>query len=242
MIPKIIHYCWFGGKPLPKLATKCILSWKKHCPDYQIIEWNEDNFDIDCCPYVKEAYDSKKYAFVTDYVRLYVMYTYGGIYMDTDVEVIRSLDSFLHHEGFSGFESDHDVPTGIMAGEKGFPLFKDLLGYYSDRHFVDEYGNCDTTTNVVTITEALSEKGLIPNGKFQVIEGFALYPRDYFCPFENTTGRMFDSPNTVTIHWFNKSWVPEHIRIRSKITRVFHRVFGVDSFRFLKGKQNRSDL
>lgn len=234
MIPKVIHYCWFGKGEKPKLAKKCIASWKKYCPDYEIIEWNEDNFDINCCPYVKEAYESRRFAFVTDYVRLYVMFTQGGIYMDTDVEVTRNLDEFLVHKGFSGFESETQIPTGIMAGEKGFPLFENLLSYYDGRHFLDKNGNQDTTTNVITITAMLSERGFIPNGKYQVVDGFALYPRDYFCPLDDSTGVMYDSKNTATIHWFNKSWVPQRLRVRSKITRFFHRLFGKDCFAFLK--------
>lgn len=236
MIPKKIHYCWFGRGEKPKLALKCIESWKKYCPDYEIIEWNEDNFDINCCAYVKEAYENRKFAFVTDYVRLYAMYTQGGIYMDTDVEVTKNLDEFLVHQGFSGFESEKQIPTGIMAGEKGFPLFKDLLSYYKGRHFVEADGNMDTTTNVTTITSMLTPKGFVPNGKFQVVDGLALYPRDYFCPLDDSTGVMHKSKNTATIHWFNKSWVPMHLRVRSKITKIFHRIFGVNCFAFLRKK------
>lgn len=234
MIPKKIHYCWFGRGAMPELAKKCIASWKRYCPDYEIIEWNEDNFDITSNAYVHEAYENRKFAFVTDYVRLYVMYTQGGIYMDTDVEVVRSLDEFLIHEGFSGFESDTQIPTGIMAGQKGFPLFKTLLAYYDNKHFIDENGNMDTTTNVLTITKMLGEKGFIPNGKYQVVDGFALYPRDYFCPLEDATGKMYRSQNTATIHWFNKSWIPQKLRIRSKITRIVHRIFGINSLAFLR--------
>ena len=234
MIHKLIHYCWFGRGKMPDLAKKCIESWGKYCPDYEIIEWNEDNFDINCCDYVREAYESKRFAFVTDYVRLYAMYSQGGIYMDTDVEVTKNLDKFLVHQGFSGFESDTQIPTGIMAAEKGFPLFKELLSYYDGRHFVDKDGNQDTTTNTVTITRMLSERGFVPNGKYQVLDGFALYPRDVFCALDDATGIMYDSKDTATIHWFNKSWVPQKLRIRSKITRVFHRWFGVDCFAFLK--------
>ena len=236
MIPKKIHYCWFGRGKLPELAVKCIESWKRHCPEYEIIEWNEDNFDINCCPYVKEAYENKKFAFVTDYVRLYAMYTQGGIYMDTDVEVLKNLDAFLVHQGFSGFESDTHVLTGIMAAEKGFPLFKELLEYYDGRHFVKEDGSLDTTTNVVTITAILLKKGFVPNGMFQIVDGFALYPRDYFCPLEDATGVMYKSDNTATIHWFNKSWVSQRLRMRSKVTRIFHKHFGTDCFAFLKKK------
>ncbi len=234
MIPKIIHYCWFGRGKMPTLAEKCIASWKKYCPDYKIIEWNEDNFDINSCPYVKEAYESRKYAFVTDYVRLYVMYLYGGIYMDTDVEVVRNLDEFLEHRGFSGFESESQMPTGIMAGEKEFKLFKELLTYYNGRHFLDADGKMDITTNTVTLTKMMTQKGFIPNGLYQVVDGFALYPHDYFCPLDNSTGIMYSSKNTATVHWFNKSWVHPTLRIRSKVTRIFHRYFGVNCFNFLK--------
>lgn len=234
MIPKIIHYCWFGRGKMPTLAEKCIASWKKYCPDYKIIEWNEDNFDINSCSYVREAYESRKYAFVTDYVRLYVMYLYGGIYMDTDVEVVRNLDEFLEHRGFSGFESESQMPTGIMAGEKEFRLFKELLTYYNGRHFLDAGGKMDITTNTVILTKMLTQKGFIPNGLYQVVDGFALYPRDYFCPLDNSTGIMYSSKNTATVHWFNKSWVPPTLRMRSEVTRIFHRYFGVNCFTFLK--------
>lgn len=237
MIPKIIHFCWFGKGEKPKLADKCIASWKKYCPDYIIKEWNEDNFDINCCEYVREAYEHKKYAFVSDYARLYAMYTEGGIYMDTDVEVTRGLDKFLENRAFSGFESDTQIPTGIMASEKEFPLFKYLLDYYSEAKFINSDGGMNMKTNVEIITEMLTDKGFVPNGKFQVIDGFALYPRDYFCPLDDATGILYKSENTATIHWFNKSWIPQHIRIRSKITKVFHRYFGVDCFKWLKKRK-----
>ena len=231
MIPKTIHYCWFGRNEKPKLAQKCIASWKKFCPDYEIIEWNEDNFDINACLYVKEAYQCKKYAFVTDYVRLYVMYTYGGIYMDTDVEVTKTLDSFLMHHAFSGFESDIHIPTGIMASEQGFPLFNHLLSYYENISFYDSSGNPNLTTNVTTITNMLTSKGFVPNGKYQEIEGFALYPKDYFCPYTPSTGILEKTSNTAAIHWFNKSWIPQHLRLRFYIMRPLHRIFGVDAFK-----------
>lgn len=234
MIPKIIHYCWFGGKELPPLAKKCIASWKKYCPDYQIIRWDESNFDLNCCQYVKEAYENRKFAFVTDYVRLYAMYTQGGVYMDTDVEVTKNLDEFLAHHGFSGFESETQIPTGIMAGEKGFPLFAHLLSYYDGKHFLKEDGTLDTTTNVTTITDMLTAKGFHPNGQFQIIEGFALYPQDYFCPYDNNTGILSKTQNTATIHWFNKSWLSPTQRIKSMLTKPFHRLFGNDCFAWLK--------
>ena len=132
MIPKKIHYCWFGGNPLSEETKKYIETWKKYCPDYEIIEWNEKNFDVTKIPYVREAYESKKWAFITDYVRLYVMYTYGGIYMDTDVEVLKPLDSLLDLKGFSGFENETSIPTGIMAAKKGLPVIKNLMDEYNE--------------------------------------------------------------------------------------------------------------
>ena len=234
MIPKTIHYCWFGRGELPELAKKCIASWEKHCPDFEIIQWNEDNFDIKSNRYVREAYENKKYAFVTDYVRLYALTKFGGVYMDTDVEVVCALDRFLAHQAFSGFEEDGWVPTGLMACEARFPLFQEMLGYYDDAVFVREDGTLNTTTNTYTITKMMEERGLVRNGTYQVVEGFALYPKEVFCPLENATGRLNRTKDTVAIHWFSKSWLPRSIRYRSKVMRVIHRIFGKDCFQWLR--------
>lgn len=207
MIPKKIHYCWFGNGEKPELAIKCIESWKTHCPDYELVEWNEQSFDIDSAPlYVRQAYENKKWAFVTDYVRLYAMVNYGGVYMDTDVEVIKNIDAFLDNSAFSGFEDGVNIPTGIMASEKDFPLFKKLLDYYDDVSFVNEDGTLNTVTNVTIITGICEKNGLIKNNKFQIIDGFALYPKDYFCPIDYETGKLIKTQNTFTIHWFAGSW------------------------------------
>ena len=237
MIPKIIHYCWFGGNEKGALIKKCMESWSKHCPDYEIKEWSEESFDLSTAPvYVREAYEARKWAFVTDYVRLFAMHEYGGVYMDTDVEVVRPIDEFLSNRGFTGFEDDVHMVTGIMAAEKGLPLIKELLSYYDERHFVREDGSYDMTTNTVSITKALKEMGFEPNGKLQVNDGFAIYPRDYFCPLDDATGKLSKTKNTAAIHWFNKSWLADKLRYRSKITRVFHRIFGVDCFKIFKRK------
>jgi len=221
MIPKIIHYCWFGGNPLPELAQQCISSWKKYCPDYEIKEWNESNFDLNSCDYVREAYEAKKWAFITDYVRLYAMVTEGGIYMDTDVEVIKSLDSFLCHKAFSGFEDEVNIQTGIMACEKDFPLFIKLLEDYNNRHFILKDGKFDLTTNVITITNLCKEYGFIGNNTKQDICGLILYPHDVFCPKSHVTGKIKLTNNTVTIHHFSGSWKSKESKISTKIKQKF---------------------
>lgn len=207
MIPKIIHYCWFGRNPLPPLAVKCIESWKKYCPDYAIKEWNEENFDLNSYPYVREAYDKRRFAFVTDVVRLYALYHEGGIYMDTDVEVLKPLDVFLSHHAFSGFEDEMHVPTGIMASEKGGKWAKDNLAYYNNRHFLKADGGVDLTTNVETITNYMLPLGLKQNNTFQDFPGLiTFYPKDYFCPKSYQDGQIYLTENTHTIHHFAGSW------------------------------------
>lgn len=219
MIPKKIHYCWFGGKPLPKLAKKCISSWKKILPDYEIIEWNEQNFDINCCDYVKEAYQTKKYAFVSDYVRLYVLVKYGGVYMDTDVEVIKSIDKFLEYKAFSGFETINQIPTGIMSCEKNFELFVEFLKYYDNLHFIEQNGNLKLISNVIMMTRICKKYGLILNDKQQIIKDFMLFPSEYFCPKRKKEKwkEHVVTENTYTIHHFAGSWLPFYTRMYKKI-------------------------
>lgn len=210
MIPKIIHYCWFGGKPKPPLAQKCIDSWKKFCPDYEIREWSEENFDLSTAPkYVHQAYAAGRWAFVTDYVRLVALVTMGGVYMDTDVEVVKPLDPFLNQKAFAGFESDKGVQTGLMACESGFPLFRDFLAHYDTAEFIRADGSHDTTTNVEVLTRLCVERGLQLNDRYQVVDGLAVYPREYFCPVDFETEKLKRTRKTVTIHWFSASWHTE---------------------------------
>jgi mannosyltransferase OCH1-like enzyme len=209
-IPKIIHYCWFGGKPKPPLAEKCIKSWKKYCPDYEIFEWNETNFDVSTAPlYVRQAYEAGRWAFVTDYVRLVALVKLGGVYMDTDVEVVKSLDPYLKHEAFAGFESIDRVQTGLLACCPGFPLFQRFLAHYDTAEFIRPDGSHDTTTNVEVLTRLCRERGLQMNDRYQVVDGLAVYPREFFCPVDYDTEKLKRTRKTVTIHWFSGSWHTE---------------------------------
>lgn len=206
-IPKRIHYCWFGKSELPKQAIQCIESWKTFCPGYEIMEWNETNFDVDSNLYVKQAYEKKKYAFVTDYVRLWVLYQYGGIYMDTDVEVVKNLDCFLKHPAFSGFESNQAVPTGIMGADKQNRWIKLLLDEYRSLQFIREDGSLDLKTNVERISKITAEHyPLVLNGGYQDLGDVVFYPPDYLCAKDYMTGQVHRTEHTHAIHHFSGSW------------------------------------
>ncbi|MCE8565245.1 glycosyltransferase family 32 protein [Bacteroides hominis] len=221
MIPKKIHYCWFGKGKMPELALKCIESWRVNLPDYELKEWNENSFDINSNFYVKEAYESRKFAFVTDYVRLYALYTEGGIYMDTDVEVLKNLDPFLDLPAFSGFEDNVHIPTGIMAAEKGSVWAGWQLKYYDDRHFLLPDGTLDLTTNVEIIGRLMEEKGFIlRNGLYNFQNIITIFPRDYFCPKSHTTGKIELTQNTYTIHHFAGSWKSTSDRLKRRIVHL----------------------
>jgi len=228
LIPKVIHYAWFGRGKKPNSVLKCIESWKKYLPEYDIIEWNEDNFDLNSYIYTREAYDAKKFAYVTDVVRLYALYNYGGIYMDTDVEVLRPLDEFLVHHGFSGFQSESEIQTGVMGSVKENQWVLDQLRYYKDARFIKENGKYDYTTNVDIISRiSLNKHGFIPNGKYQVLKyGFVIYPKEYFCPKFASSGKIKVTNNTYTIHHFKGSWVPGKQKFHKLIYRTMINILG----------------
>ncbi len=232
-IPKVIHYCWFGRGDMPKLAKKCIKSWKKFCPDYEIVCWNEDNFDINENRYAREAYDAKKWAFVSDYVRLKVLYENGGIYLDTDVELIKPLDKLIEDGGFMGFDDNGIVSTGLgFACEKGNELVGRLLKDYEDISFILPDGSLDLTPCPDRNTETLVELGMDLENKDQIFMGIKMLPEDYLCPVKYYTGKKVITKNTYSIHHFCASWTSA----TAKRTTFAKRILGVKLYNKLYGK------
>lgn len=216
MIPHIIHYCWFGGKPLPPLALKCIESWRRFFPDYEIKEWNESNFDVNVIPYTKEAYEAHKFAFVSDYARFYILYNYGGIYFDVDVEVIKSMDEIISKGAFMGCEacSSISIAPGLGIGaSEGLSIYRDFLNKYANLHFRNSDGSLNQKTVVQYATELFRTKGLRESKEVQLVEGINIYPAEYFCPINYYTKEKRITPNTYSIHHYAESWVDTRIRI-----------------------------
>ena len=210
MIPRIIHYCWFGGNPLPELALKCIASWKKYCPDYEIKRWDETNFDINCCEYVREAYEAKMWAFVSDYARFKILYENGGIYFDTDVELIKPIDDIVERGSFMGLEESSEtyIATGLgLAANAGLDLLQEILDDYHHSHF--EKSKTGSYETVVTrVTKIILRHGDIRPDKINTVAGITVYPPDFFCPLNYHTGDLNITENTRSIHRYFASWVP----------------------------------
>ena len=230
MIPKIIHYCWFGGKPLPKIAETCIASWKKYLPDYEIKRWDESNFDVNAIPYTREAYAACKYAFVSDYARFWILYHYGGVYFDTDVEVIRPIDDIINRGGFLGVESNRNgiytVNPGLgFAATQGTAVIGEMMNLYSTFHFINTDGASDLKNIVEITTDYLSSKGLQNTDEIQDCCGFTIYPKDYFCPIDYDTRELKITENTRTIHHYAESWVPRSTRFKNALSRLFGKRF-----------------
>lgn len=241
MIPKIIHYCWFGGKPLPKSAGKCINSWKKYFPLYEIKEWNESNFDVNMIPFTQEAYKAKKFAFVSDVARFWILLREGGVYFDTDVEVISSFDDIISRGAFMGVEipskqgSYPSINPGLGLGaEAGNIVIGRIFEYYKTLHFINDDGMQIPGTVVTHTTNVLvSDFKLKPNNNIQQLDSVTIYPVDYFNPFDDLTGILSRTMNTHSIHWFSKTWVDKPSWY-FYITRILHRMFGTNLLNRLK--------
>lgn len=225
MIPKKIHYCWFGNKSLPEEARKYIESWKYYCPDYEIVEWNETNFDMNCCTYVYEAYKAKKWAFVSDYARFYILYKYGGIYFDTDVEMIRPIEDILDNGAFMGIEAGKDVlvAPGLGIGvEAGNMIYKEIVDYYHSQSFYTEDGSINKMTVVTRVSEILREHGYQGTGNKEKVENITIYPSDYFCPVNYHNGKIAITENTRTIHHYAETW---HNPAEKKIDAIRRKLY-----------------
>ena len=227
MIPKVIHYCWFGRNSLPELAEKCISSWKKYCPDYEIIEWNEDNFDLSCCDFIREAYEEKKWAFVSDAARLFIIYAHGGVYLDTDVELIAALDPIIQDNDFYfGIEAQTNrrkkttfsqVATGLGFGATvGHQIIKAMLDEYIGTHFRNN-GELDMTACPIKNSRALKPFGFTGKNKLYRFLNGTIYPSEYFCPKEHLTGVTHFSAHTVSIHHYGESWVTPRVKYWMKL-------------------------
>lgn len=221
MIPKIIHYCWFGNGEIPAKDKKCIGSWRRLCPDYEIKIWNESNYDITKNKYMSEAYNEKKWGFVPDYARFDIIYEHGGFYLDTDVELIKSLDILCCHKAYLGFECGNWVNAGIGFGaEKGNGLIKELRDMYKEKHFVNSDGSLNLKPSPHYITIFLESKGLIRKDVKQTIAGAEIYPIEYFAPKDYYTGKIRMTENTISIHKYNASWQSPHRRRMLKIRKL----------------------
>lgn len=244
MIPKIIHYCWFGGNPLPESVEQCIESWHKYCPEYKIIQWNESNYNVKTIPYIEQAYEHKKYAFVSDYARLEVIYNYGGIYLDTDVELIKPLDSLLAETCFMGLEKAGSVNTGIGFGSvANHPVLKENMHAYEGKQFAQ--GNKINPIICVEITsELLRTHGLTNENKIHHLKNLTIYPTEFFCPLDMETNQLSVTNNTYSIHHYDSSWYSENkflrlvnkklLPIKIKLKRNINKIFGEGTYQKLK--------
>lgn len=226
MIPKIIHYCWFGGNPIPSEYKRYIETWKEYLPDYEIKEWNEKNFNVNCIPFVSEAYGVKKFAYVSDYARLKILYENGGVYFDTDVEVIRNMDDLMVKGPWMGIEkhkstpNDNDqVAVGLgFAVEPYNPIIKEIMAFYENTHYIFPDGHMEQITIVPIVTNVLRKYGLPYRINEPVkVKGITIYPWDYFCPQEGFQHNEIEcTVNTYTIHHYSASWMSKTDLLRMK--------------------------
>lgn len=243
MIPKTIHYCWFGGNELPESVRKCIESWKKYCPDFVVKEWNESNYDVNKIPFMKEAYEAKKYAFVSDYARLDIIYQHGGIYLDTDVELIRPLDDrVLDTTCFMGMETPGTVATGLGFGAiKGHSFIKQNRDVYHTMSF----NTSSLITCVEVTTNLLKDKGLTPRNEEQIVGEVTIFPTEFFCPLNMETNKMNITPETYSIHHYDATWYGTGFKsqmkrkllpYKMKAKKYVDKVFGEGTYSAIKSK------
>lgn len=233
-IPKIIHYCWFGRNEKPEIVKKCINSWRENLKDYEIMEWNEDSFSLDSNKFVREAYEHKKFAFVSDYVRVYALYNYGGIYLDTDVEVNQNFDKYLNDESFWGFEAGNYIATSTIGAVKESKIIERFLDSYKGKRFINEDGTYNTNTNVKIVSKMFEDLGVKLNGEYQKVEGIgSIYPMQIFSPYDYRYYQDLSDMNTICIHYYYKSWLPSSERVKQKIKKTIIKLIGLNQFKKL---------
>ena len=232
MIPKVIHYCWFGRNSLPASAQKCIASWRKYLPDYKIKEWNEDNFDVNIIPYTQQAYEAKKYAFVSDYARFWVLYHYGGLYFDTDVEVIKSFDDIVDNGAFMGLEIDGTkegskiaINPGLGLGaEAGLPIYQEILKRFAKLDYYGKDGRRNNYTMIPMVTDLFLRNGLLANGQIQTLSSVTIYPQFFFNPYNDMTGELAVTSDSHSIHWYSATWMEPKSKWIGKIKKMIRRI------------------
>lgn len=216
MIPRVVHYCWFGGAELPPTERECIAGWRAILPEYDFMLWDEDSFDIESIPFAKEAYEHGQYAFVSDVVRLHALVEYGGIYLDTDVKLLGSFDDLLAEHAFCGYENRTNVGTAVIGAERGFPMLWEMLDYYKTQTFVQHTGNVDQTTNVQVLDALLDKAGLKSRGEETIVEGLHILPRHVFFPRRLRDGTYDVSASTRAIHYGSASWLTQREQKRGR--------------------------
>jgi len=228
-IPKIIHYCWFGTKPMPENEAKYVSGWKKILPDYDFKLWNEQNFDVNSTKFTKQVASARKWGFIVDYIRAYAIFNYGGIYLDTDVEVIKSFDDLLDNVCFAGFQEEFRINPGCaFGGEKGCRIALEIMNYYRNYKFIKWNGSLNLTTSSVILSKILKKYGVKPDNKYQKLPEITIYPNDYFSPKLHSTGQTTISENTYSIHHQAVSWASEESRKARNEMWYFYEKYGSD--------------
>lgn len=226
MIPKVIHYCWFGKKEKTKETSKYIESWKQNMPDYEIKEWNESNFDINIIPFVRDAYKANKFAFVSDYTRLWVLYNFGGIYFDTDVEVIKSFDDMLDKPAFMGHETDTALCTAVIGAEEKNEFISEFLSYYENRDF--DINNLIPNPSICTAI--LNRKNIkLINKETKYKDILYIYPSDYFSVKRYLQSDYTITENTYSIHHFSTTWLPKRIKYKAWLGYRIKKLFNLNN-------------
>lgn len=238
-IPKIIHFCWFGGKQKPSKVQKCIESWHKYLSDYEFMEWNESNFDVNCNEYVKQAYENKKFAYVSDIARIKALDQYGGIYMDTDVMLYKSFDDLLNNKCILGFEEENYVATSFIACVPGHDLIKEFIGRYENASFYNQDKSLDLTTNVQRLTDILENRGLLRNNEFQKVGDISVYPQEYFSPYDYGNCIRKNTENTYCEHLFLVSWLPWTAKLKKLIKKMVIPIIGINNMNRIRRIKNK---